>query len=152
MLQQLTRLFKNSDKERILFMGILVLKLAIDIDWYTLVRADSQADCLLKIFLDSARGDNNVNYYQKWLSDDNDDFAGSNSIQLQKHEGNIYITSEFDEREFPDECEIPIPTFAKMLDDWSEILKQEPPYIMVIHDGASLSIKGYDQDPSHLVK
>lgn len=133
-------------------MGILILEFDLKMGSYFQIGTETQADCLLGFFLKSMRGNGNVNDYREWLSDHNEDFGGGYSLTLQKHEGNIYITSEFDDREFPDECEIPIPTFAKMLDDWSEILKQEPPYIMVIHDGASLSIKGYDQDPSHLVK
>ena len=96
------------------------------------------------------RCDWDIEYYKKWLSKGNDDFAGMYSILAYKDEGNICVISEFDDSEFPDECEIPIPTFAKMLDNWSKLLKQRPPYIVVIHEGVSITMQGYDQDSSNL--
>lgn len=131
-------------------MGIVILKFSSRFERHLKDKSDSQSDWLLGYLLENMSGQGDINYYKKWLNDDNESFGGGNSLELQKDQGNIYITLAFDERQFPDECEIPISAFTKMLDDWSEILKQRPPYIVIIHDGASITIQGYDQDPSNL--
>ena len=131
-------------------MKILVLKQLIGCHLYDSVKPCNEIDLLLlRDFLNSTHSEIGISFYREWLEGD-DEFLHSDNMGVFRELGNICIYSEYDDKEYPDECQLPIKIFSKMLDDWSEISKKNPPYILIIRDGENLLIKGYDYEPSPL--
>lgn len=132
-------------------MKLLILKKITGHNLYDTFKPCYDIDLLLlRDFLNSIRSEIGITCYREWLSNDDQDWTGMYSMEAHKELENICIYSEYDEKEYPDECQLPTKTFSKMLDDWSEISKKNPPYILIIRDGENLLIKGYDYEPSPL--
>ena len=131
---------------------MLILKRIPDSRLYSSINSYYNIDLLLlKDFLNGLHSEIGITCYKEWL-EDNDDFLHSDNMGVSRELGNICIYSEYDEKEYPDECKLPVKAFAKMLDDWSEILKRKPQYVLIIRDGENLLIKGYEHEPSNFDK
>ncbi len=128
-------------------MGISIFKFIEKVNSYGQIKADTQSDDLLGMLLLESQNHVVIGWHLDWLCDENKNHSGINSVWYQKVDADIIITSEFDDQEIPDECVMPKQTFAKLLEGWSEILKQLPPYVVIVHNGAELAITAHDHNP-----
>ncbi|QQR49079.1 hypothetical protein IPF37_06020 [bacterium] len=128
-------------------MGICILKFSNKLNRYCQIKGNTQSDWLLGSLLVDSQGQIFIEWHLKWLYEKNSHVGGANCICCQKVGNDIIITSEFDDQEFPDECIIPKQTFVKLLEGWSEILNQLPPYVVIVHNGAELVITAHDHNP-----
>ena len=106
-------------------MKILILKQLVGSHLYDSIKPCYDIDLLLRGFLNSLYNEFTINGYKEWLVHDDQDWTGIYSFITYKDSGNVYIYFEFDTEEERDEYELPVKTFSKMLDDWSEILKKQ---------------------------
>lgn len=128
-------------------MGICIFEFVKELNHYCQIKADTQSDALLGMLLDESLSYNAIQWHLGWFYNKNSEWGSSNCICYQKVDDNIILTSEFDEQKFPDECVMPKQTFVKLLEGWSEMLKQLPSYIVIFHDGAELTITAYNHNP-----